>query len=70
MEIEEMGILDDGLRVFFFFEKGLSSLHDDVGIVVLFNRVAQEDLFVCAAQGFLRRILSFGGAGTGGDKAE
>ena len=49
MEVEEMGIFDDGLRIFFFLEEGFSSLHDDVGIVVLFDRIAQENLLVGVA---------------------
>ena len=70
MEIEEMGILDDGFRILLFLEERLSSLHDDVGIVVLFDRIAQENLFVSAAQGFLRGILILGCAGAGGDDTE
>ena len=68
VEVEEMGILDHGLRIFLSLEEGLSTLHDDVGVVVLFDRIAQEDLFVRAAQGFLRRILFFGCAGAGGNQ--
>ena len=70
MEIQEMGILDNGLCILLFLEERLSSLHDDVRIVVLFNRIAQENLFVGAAQGFLRSILIFGCAGAGGDETE
>jgi hypothetical protein len=40
MEIDEMVILDDGFRILFFLEERLSSLHDDVGVVVLFDRIA------------------------------
>ncbi len=69
MEIEEMVILDDGLRILLFFEERLSSLHDDVGVVVLFDSIAQENLFVGAAQGFLRCVLGLGCAGAGcGDR--
>ena len=70
MEIEEMVILDDGLRILLFLEERLSSLHDDVGVVVLFDRIAQENLLVSAAQGFLRGILILGCAGAGGDDTE
>ena len=38
-----------------FSKERLSSLHDDVGVVVLFDRIAQENLLVGAAEGFLRR---------------
>lgn len=70
MEIEKMVIFDDGLRILLFLEERLSSLHDDVGVVVLFDRIAQEYLFVSAAQGFLRAVLGLGRAGTGRDEAE
>jgi hypothetical protein len=70
MEIEEMGIFDDSLRILLFLEEGLSSLHDDVGIVVLFDSIAQENLLVGAAQGFLRRVLGLGLAGAGGGDRE
>jgi hypothetical protein len=68
MEIEEVGVLDDGLRILLFLEEGFSTFHDDVGVVVLLNRIAHEDLFIRAAQGFLRCILRFGCAGAGGEK--
>ena len=70
MEIEEMIIFDDGFRVLLFLEERFSPLHDDVGVVVLFHRIAKENLFVSAAQGFLRSILIFGCAGTGRDETE
>ena len=71
MEIEEMVILDDGFRILLFLEECLSSLHDDVGVVVLFHRIAKENLFVSAAQGFLRGLLLWRRAGgTGRDQAE
>ena len=65
-----MVILDDGLRILLFLEERLSSLHDDVGVVVLFDRIAQENLFVSPAQSFFRGILLLGCAGAGGDDAE
>ena len=67
MEIEEMVILDNGFRILLFVKERLSPLHDDVGVVVLFDRIAQENLFVSAAQGFLRAVLGLGRAGTGRD---
>jgi len=70
MEIEEMVILDDGLRILLFLEERLSSLHDDVGVVVLFDRITQENLFVSAAQGFLRGTLILGCARAGGGDTE
>ena len=70
MEFEEMVVLDDGFRILLFLEERLSSLHDDVGVVVLFHRIAHENLLVSAAQGFLRGLLLFGCAGTGRDEAE
>src|SRR5262245_46220253 len=70
MEIEEMGILHDGLRILLFLKVGFSSLHDDVWVVVFLNRITQENLFVRAAQGFLRCPLRFGCAGAGGDETE
>ena len=70
MEIEEMVILDDGFGILLFLEERLSSLHDDVGVVVLFHRIAKENLFVSAAQGFLRGLLLGRCAGTGRDEAE
>jgi hypothetical protein len=70
MEIEEMVKLDDGFRIFLFLKERLSSLHDDVGVVVLFDPIAQKNLLVGAAEGFLCGILSLGCAGTGGDDAE
>src|SRR6266849_3188859 len=70
MEIEEMVILDDGFCIFLSLEERLSSLHDDVGVVVLFHRIAQENLLVSAAQSFLRGVLILGCAGAGGDETE
>ena len=70
MEIEEMVILDDGFRILLFLEERLSSLHDDIGIVVFFDRISQENLLVSAAQGFLRRVFVFWRAGAGSDDAE
>ena len=67
MEIEKMVILDDGLCILLFLEERLSSLDDDVGVVVLFDRVAQKNLLVSAAQGLLCSILSLGCAGTWND---
>src|SRR6266508_6999342 len=49
MEIEEMVILDNGLRILLSLEERLSPLHDDVGVVVLLDRIAQENLLVSAA---------------------
>ena len=57
MEIEEMGILDDGFRILLFLEERLSSFHDDVRVVVFLDPIAQEDLLVGAAQGFFRCVL-------------
>ena len=70
MEIEEMGIFHDGLRILLFLKVGFSSLHDDVWVVVFLNRITQENLFVRAAQGFLRCTLRFGCAGAGGHETE
>ena len=70
MKIEKMGILDDGLRILLFLEERLSSLHDDVRVVVFFDSIAQEDLFVGAAQGFFRCVLGLGRAGAGGGDRE
>ena len=70
MEIEEVVVLGDRFPVFLFFEEGFAPFHDDVGVVVFLDRIAQEDLFVGAAQGLLRGILRFGCAGTGSDDAE
>ena len=70
MEIKEVGILDDGLRILLFLEECLSSLHDDVGVVVLFDPIAHENLLISAAEGFLRGILILGCAGAGGDDTE
>ena len=70
MEIKEMVILDDGFRILLFLEERLSSLHDDIGIVVFLDRISQENLLVSAAQGFLRRVFVFGRAGAGSDDAE
>ena len=71
MEIEEMGILDNGFRILFLFKVRFSSFHDDVGVIVLFNhRIAQENLFIRAVQDFLRRILRFRCAGAGSDETE
>ena len=72
MEIEEMGIFDDGFGIFLSLEVCLSSLHDDVGVVVLFHRIgiAQENLLVSAARSFLRGVLILGCAGAGGDETE
>ena len=70
MEIEKMGILDDGLRVFLFLEKRLPSFHDDVRVVVFLDPIAQEDLLVSAAQDFFRCVLGLGRAGAGGDDRE
>src|SRR6187399_751814 len=53
MEIEEMGILDDRLRILLFFEERFPSLHDDMGVVVLLDRIAQKNLFIRAAQSLL-----------------
>ncbi len=66
MEIEEMIILNDGLRVFLFLEERLPSFHDDVRIVVFLDPIAQEDLLVSAAQGFFRSVLGLGRARAGG----
>ena len=70
MEIEEMGIFDDGFCVLLFLEECFSSLHDDVGVVVFFDRIAHENLFVGAAEGFLRGILTLGCTGAGGEDTE
>lgn len=70
MEIEEVVVFGDRFPVFLFFEEGFAPFHDDVGVVVFLDRIAQEDLFVGAAQGLLRSILCFGCAGTGSDDAE
>jgi hypothetical protein len=66
MEIEEMGILDDGLLVFLFLEKRLPSFHDDVRVVVFLDPIAEENLLVSAAQGFFRCVLGLGRARAGG----
>lgn len=70
MEVEEVVIFHDGFRVFLFFEERFASLHDDVGVVIFLDRVAQEDLLVGAAQGFLGRVLGLGCTGAGRDNAE
>ena len=70
MEIEEMGIFDDGLRILFFLEERFPSLHDDVRVVVFLDPVAQEYLLVSAAQSFFRCVLGLGRAGTGGGDRE
>lgn len=70
MEIEEVVIFHDGFRVFLFFEERFASLHDDVGVVVLLDCIAQEDLLVGPAQGFLGRVLGLGCTGAGRDDAE
>jgi len=38
-----MVIFDDGFGEFFLFEEGFSAFHNDVRIVILFNRIAEED---------------------------
>ena len=71
MEIEEMVILDDGLCILLFPKERLSSLHDDVRVVVFLDSITQEDLFVGAAQGFFRCVWGFGSAGAGsGDRED
>ena len=70
VEFEEMAIFDDGFRILLFLEKRLSPLHDDVGVIVLFDRIAHENLFVCATEGLLRGLLRFWFAGAGGDDRE
>lgn len=70
VELEEVGILDDGFRILFFVEIRLSSLHDDVRVIVLFDRIAQENLLISTAKGFLRGFLLFGCAGAGGGDTE
>jgi hypothetical protein len=70
MEIEEVVIFHDGFRVFLFLEERFASLHDDVGVVVLLDCIAQEDLLVGPAQSFLGRVLGLGCAGAGRDDAE
>ena len=70
MEIEEVVIFDDGFRIFFFLEECLSPFHDDIGVVVFFDRIAQENLFVGAAQRFLRALWGLGRAGTGREDEE
>ena len=70
VEFEEMVIFDDSFCIFLFLEKRLSPLHDDVGVIVLFDRIAHENLLVGAAEGLLRGFLLFRRAGAGGDDRE
>ena len=58
MQIEEVVILDDGFGEFFLFEERFSAFHNDVWIVVLFNRIAEEDRFVRSTQSFLGRGIA------------
>ncbi len=53
MEVEEMVILDDRLRILFFFKKRFAPLHDDVRVVVFLDRIPEENRFVGSAQCFL-----------------
>ena len=70
MQVEEVVIFDERFRIFFLVEEGFAALHDDVWVVVLFDRIAKEDLLVGAAQGFLRIVLGLGRARTGCDDTE
>ena len=70
MDIEEMVILDDGFRILLSLEERLSSLHDDVGVVVFFDCIAHEKLLIGAAEGFLCGILILGRTGAGSDDGD
>ena len=70
VELEEMAIFDDSFRILLFLEKRLSPLHDNVGVVVLFDRIAHENLLVGAAERLLRGLLRFWCAGAGCDETE
>ena len=70
VELEEMGIFDNGFRILIFLKKRLSPFHDHVWVVVLLDRIAQENLFVGAAEDFFRGILFFRCTGAGSDDTE
>lgn len=53
MELQEVFVLDQGLRILLFLEIGLSPLHDDVGVVVVLNGISEENLLVSAAEDLL-----------------
>ncbi len=63
MQFQEMLVFDDGLGKLLLVEERLAALHDHVRIVVLLDRVAEEDLLIRAAYGFgVGGRLRFAGA--------
>ena len=53
MKIEKVEIFDDRFGVFLFLEKGFAALHDDVGVVVLLDGIAEKNRLVRSAQRLL-----------------
>ena len=50
VHIQEMLIFDDGFRVRFLLEECLGPFHDHVRIIVPFDGVRDEHLFICVAE--------------------
>ncbi len=53
VKIEKVEIFDDGFGVLLFLEKGFAALHDDVGVVVLLNGIAEKNRLVRSAERLL-----------------
>jgi hypothetical protein len=49
VKIEKVEIFNDRFGVFFFLEKGFATLHDDVGVVVLLDGIAEKYRLVSSA---------------------
>ena len=53
VKIEKVEIFDDRFGVFLFLEKGFTALHDDVGVIVLLDGIAEKNRLVRSAQRLL-----------------
>ncbi len=68
MQVKKMFIFNDGFRVSFLFKIRFGPLHDDIGIVIGFHGITDEDLLVSIAEKSLEdfgRFVSGGGAPQG-----
>ena len=70
VQVEEMLVLNDGFRIFLFLEEGLGPFHDDVGVIILLDRVAHENLFIRSAERLGAGGRRFGRTGTADGYAE
>ena len=61
MQIQEMLVLDDGFGIISSLEEGLRPFHDHMGIVILLDRITDEDALVCGAERLIARSRRLGG---------